>query len=176
MMNMKLHLIEPGRRTPTRFRRPGAAIAVLCLACVAGNVGADAGPVVNDDPTKPLALVLRRPWYRHTIFASMPVRTLRIEAYPSVHVNPALIVNSRLEVSVTDAHGTAFASTSVVNRRLTFLIRVELDLANLPPGDDRIVARLRDSTVGQRAATARRGWIELKLPPLDADAFSFELP
>jgi len=102
-------------------------------------------PVINDDRGQPLKMVLKRPWYRHTIFASMPVKTLLVEVYPSVHVNPALIVDSRLEVSVTDARGKVFASTSVVNAGLTFLIRVELDVADLPSGDYSIVVRLRDS-------------------------------
>lgn len=102
-------------------------------------------PAINDDRGQPLKMVLKRPWYRHTIFASMPVKTLLVEVYPSVHVNPALVIDSSLELRVADAKGQIHASASVSNPGLTFLIRGQIDVADLSPGHYQITARLLDS-------------------------------
>ena len=57
---------------------------------IVADADADTAPVVNDDRAKPLKLVLTRPSYRNTIFASLPVAKIQVEAYPSMHINPGL--------------------------------------------------------------------------------------
>ncbi len=119
--------------------------AAILQQWIVADAGADTAPVVNDDRAKPLKLVLTRPSYRNTIFASLPVAKIKVEAYPSMHINPGLIVDSTLQLQVLDAQGKVFASRTRTNEGLRFLIRTEVDVSQLPPGDFRLEARLIDS-------------------------------
>lgn len=122
-------------------------LAQLCFAVLACSVCASGQtvPAINDDVEEPLKLFLKRPWYRNTIFASLPMDTIEVEAYPSLHIIPSYVVGSRLDLEIIGADDQVLASTSVKNGFLTFLIRAEIEVGDLPYGDYEIVARLYDS-------------------------------
>lgn len=116
---------------------------------LAGDAVLFAGDTVfiNDDPKEPMKMVMVEPWYRQTVYSTLPIKTMKLELYPSVHVHPARLQGSSFVVEVIDANGAVAARAAKSNLPLSsLLIRASVPIESVPYGHYRVFARMSDSS------------------------------
>ena len=99
---------------------------------------------VNDDRKDPIKLVMRQPWYRNTVYQSMPISTVKLELFPSVHIKPSDMLGCTVRVRVLDAAGSPVAESEQTNVPLSKFVRAEVSIATLPAGQYVVEAQFID--------------------------------
>ncbi len=126
--------------------RPSARIFSLLLSASASAFAhADERLVLNDNVDEPLKMQIVQPWYRNTVYASMPVDELKVNLYPSVGINPGYAVGSTLRIQIRTDDGDVVGEKVQADLPLTFLLRETVPIGELPAGRYRVVAEMFDS-------------------------------
>jgi hypothetical protein len=101
--------------------------------------------VINDDRKQPLKMVMLEPWYRQTVFASLPIQKIKLELFPSIHINPGAVQGSSLRVEIVDAQNAVAGTATQTDLPLTQFLRQQVPITGLTFGHYRVVARMFDS-------------------------------
>lgn len=122
------------------------ATGLMILLMSATTAIAGVNVSINDDIKQPLKMVMLEPWYRQTVYSTMPIKTLKLELCPSTHIKRDLLERSSVSIEVLDSNNVVVARFLKSSLRYSsFPIRLDIPINHLSYGRYLVIARVFDS-------------------------------